>query len=76
MKTTKKKGIRNFRTSISHGMRGWFAVLLADYEDIGWSTDVVQTGIGSYKDKEDAILEAKEWALSEQIKCECDIEEE
>lgn len=58
-------GSRNFRISVTKGMRGFYAVMLADYEDIGWSTDVVLTGIGSYRTSEAAEEEAKQWAACE-----------
>lgn len=43
-------------------MSGYFAIHLADYEDMGWYPDVVATGLGRYKTKEEAIVEAREWA--------------
>lgn len=62
-----KKGVRNHRISVTSGMRGYFAVMLADYEDMNWGTDVVMSGIGSYKTREGATEEAKEWAKSEEV---------
>ena len=62
-------GIRNYRIGVTSGISGYFAVMLADYEDMGWNTDVVQTGIGRYKKKEDAVKEAKQWAQAEEIPC-------
>lgn len=54
--------------SISKGMSGWFAICLAWYEDIQ-SYDVQQSGIGRYDNREDAVAEAEDWAMSEGIKC-------
>ncbi len=48
-------------------MSGYFAVYVAEYEDMNWGVDVVQTGIGRYKTFDEAEEEAKEWALSEGI---------
>ena len=58
---------RNHRISVTHGMSGYFAVHLADFEDMDWFPDIVSTGIGRYATKEGAISEAKEWAKSELI---------
>jgi len=46
--------------TVSHGMRGWFA-LLAD------SDGPVQSGIGSYATAEEAAEEARAWALAERL---------
>jgi hypothetical protein len=62
-----KPGVRNYRISTTHGMSGYFAVMLADYEDMGWNTDVVNTGVGGYSCHEDAIREAISWAEEEDI---------
>ena len=53
---------RNTRISISKGMCGYYAVLLSDFEDMGWETDIIQSGIGRYSEIEGAISEAKEWS--------------
>ena len=50
-----KKGVRNFRISVTSGISGYFAVMLADYEDMEWNTDVVNTGIGRYRSRDKAI---------------------
>jgi hypothetical protein len=47
------------------GMRGWFAVLIDDSEGF---PEPVSTGIGSFDTKEEAEIEAKEWALAEEVK--------
>lgn len=58
---------RNHRISVTQGMSGFFAVMVADYEDMNWCTDVVQTGFGRYKLQADAIKEAKRWAEDEGV---------
>ena len=60
-------GVRNYRISVTQGMSGHFAVMLADYEDIGWNTDVVTTGVGRYRTREQAVEEGKQWAEEEEI---------
>jgi hypothetical protein len=62
-----KPGVRNFRIRVMLLGSGFSAVMLADYEDMDWNTDIVQTGIGRYKTREMAEIEAKDWARSEQI---------
>ena len=64
-----KKGVRNFRISVTHGMSGYFAVMLADYEDMEWNTDVVNTGVGRYRTRDQALTEAQSWAKDEGIPC-------
>lgn len=32
------------------------AIMLADYEDMNWNTDIAQTGIGRYKTREEVAL--------------------
>jgi hypothetical protein len=58
---------RNVRISVASGMSGYFAVMLADYEDMHWDTCPVMSGIGRYKDRDSAIQEAKEWSKAELI---------
>ncbi len=45
------------------------AIHLADFEDMDWNTDVVQTGVGRYsaKERELAVEEAQQWAKAEGI---------
>lgn len=45
---------------VTHGMRGYFAVL---YDDAG----PIQSGIGSYEHPNDAWVEARDWASSEDL---------
>jgi len=58
---------RNHRITTTEGMSGYFAVMIADYEDIDWNPDIVTTGIGRYNTKKEAIKEAKQWAESEEL---------
>ncbi len=61
---------RNHKISISSGMSGFYAIEIAEYHDEitgGWYLDCVQTGIGRYQTKEEAIEEGKEWALADEI---------
>lgn len=62
-----KSGVRNFRISVTQGMSGHFAVMLADYEDMGWNTDCVTSGVGRYKLQSDAIKEGRQWAEAEEL---------
>lgn len=50
----------------THGMRGWFAVLMWYNPEGFW--EPFQSGIGSYKTQIEAEKEAKEWADAEEIK--------
>lgn len=53
--------------TITHGMRGYFAVMMAWNDDLGGFWEPYNTGIGSYESREDAIPEAKSWARSEEL---------
>ena len=53
------------RVGVTHGLRGWFAVL---YDEAG----PIQSGIGSYETPEGAAQEARDWAISEGIPYETD----
>jgi len=68
--TNEKTGSRNHRITTQMLGSGMAAVHLADFEDIGWNTDVVQTGLGRYRGKDAtqrARNEAKSWAEAEGI---------
>lgn len=58
---------RNHKITIGYGMSGYFAVHVAEYEDIGWNIDNVQTGVGRYRNREEAIKEGKDWAKAESL---------
>lgn len=58
---------RNHRISVALLGSGWAALHLADYEDMGWNTDVVQTGLGRYPQRTEAEQEARDWADSEEL---------
>lgn len=51
--------------TVSHGMGGWFAVLVI------WTAegfyDVEQTGLGRYETREEAVAEARWWAHDEKL---------
>jgi hypothetical protein len=60
---------RNHRISVMMvgSMGRYAAVHLADYEDMGWHTDILNTGVGRYSDRKSAIIEARDWAEADGI---------
>ena len=58
---------RNHRIVVSLIGSGWAALEIADYEDMGWGPDIVQSGIGRYATKAEAIVEAEAWAQAENL---------
>lgn len=53
--------------TVTHGMRGYFAVLRSWYEeDQMW--DNTCTSSFSFKTREEAVVDAKDWATAEEIK--------
>lgn len=46
-------------------MRGFFAVLYETYE--GGFSEPINTGMGSYATREEAIPEARDWAEAEDV---------
>lgn len=48
------------RVGVTHGLRGYFAVL---YDQDG----PIQSGVGSYETPDGAYREARDWAISEGI---------
>lgn len=46
---------------------GYAAVELAEYEDMEWNLDVVNTGLGRYRTIEQAGREARSWAEAEEL---------
>ena len=54
--------------TITHGMRGFFAVYMMWNEDLGGFYEHYETGIGSYKTSSDAVPEAMQWAQAERVK--------
>jgi hypothetical protein len=54
-----------FYVTVTHGLRGYFAVLII-VEPNGFY-EPYQTGIGIYNTREDAEPEAREWARNEEI---------
>ena len=64
--------IRNHSLSIAHGMRGFYVVYTAEFNDgndggNGWYRDVICTGYGSYKSSKEAEEEAYNWSKAETI---------
>lgn len=56
------KGKRQMYVTTTHGMRGFFAVLIDESDGF---PEPVQTGIGSYKTSAAAAVEAQDWAKAE-----------
>ena len=54
--------------TVTHGLRGHFAVLMY-YDEAGGYWEPWQSGIGSYKDRDGAAREAREWAEAEELEC-------
>lgn len=51
------------KISVTSGLRGYFAVM--------WDEDgPIRSGIGSYDTAEEAAVEAREWALAEELEYE------
>lgn len=55
----------NHRIEVGNGMSGYYAMLIADY---GFYPECIQTGIGRYDTAEEAAVEGREWAKSENIR--------
>lgn len=53
--------------SVSHGMSGYFAVMLCWNSEHGGFYEPWTTGIGRYATKEEAEEEAKQWAEDEEM---------
>lgn len=54
--------------TVTSGMSGWFAVMLHWNTDHGGFWEPWTTGIGRYATKEEAIIEAKDWAEAKEMK--------
>lgn len=53
-----------FFVTTTHGMSGYFAVLFwLNEEDFGPFWEPYESGYGRYETQEEAVLEAKQWAL-------------
>jgi hypothetical protein len=52
--------------TVSSGMRGFYAVLMC-WDKVDQFYEPYNTGIGSYKTKREAVIEAKEWADAEGV---------
>lgn len=53
--------------TITHGMRGFFAVLIHWNTDLGGFAEPWNSGIGSYRSSAEAEPEARGWAEAEGI---------
>lgn len=53
--------------TVALGMRGYFAVLMVWNEDLGGFWEPENSGYGSYKTREAAFPEAREWAEAEEV---------
>jgi hypothetical protein len=60
---------RNHHISVYCSISGWKAVEYAEFWEPGkgWFMDPVLTGIGTYKTREEAEIEARDWAASEGV---------
>ena len=58
---------RCFYMTVTHGMRGYFAVLLWWNRDYGGFWEPWNTGIGSYDSAQKAEQEARQWAEEEGV---------
>ena len=63
MKPDRKK----MRVTVTHGLRGYFAVLLWWNPEYGGFWEPWESGIGSYTTKSAAEEEAKDWAEAEGV---------
>lgn len=53
------------KIGVTQGMAGWFAVV---YEYTNpYVPDVIATGVGRYDTKEEAMIEAEQWAAEERL---------
>lgn len=53
--------------TVTHGMRGYFAVMLAWNSDLDGFYEPLMTGLGSYDTAAKAEPEAKDWASAEGV---------
>jgi hypothetical protein len=54
--------------TVTEGMSGHFAVMLSWNPDMGGFWEPYQTGIGRYREREEAAAEAREWAEADGLK--------
>jgi hypothetical protein len=58
----------NYRITVQLLGSGYAAAMLVDVtDDIGTYTDIQDTGIGRYRKREQAVIEAKDWSRDEEI---------
>lgn len=58
---------RNHRIEVARLGSGWAAIHVADYADMDWNTDIVNSGVGRYATREEAVSEAQDWAEAEEL---------
>jgi hypothetical protein len=54
--------------TVSHGLRGYFAVLMTWEEELGYHTPF-NSAFGSYPTATEARQDAETWARAEEIEC-------
>lgn len=52
--------------TVTHGISGWFAVLM-EWNDKLETYEPYTTGYGRYETKEEAEIEAQDWAAAEEL---------
>ena len=65
--------LRNYRVDVTNGMRGYFAVLIADVYENGrfLGPEPIQTSPFSAKTFDEAVEDALDWAVAEGLPCVC-----
>ena len=53
--------------TVTQGMSGYFAVLMTWNDEFDGFYEPYQTGVGRYETKEEAEVEAKQWAEEEGV---------
>jgi hypothetical protein len=53
--------------TVTEGMSGHFAVMVAWNSDLGGFYEPWETGVGRYATKQEAELEAQQWAADEEV---------
>lgn len=53
--------------TVTHGMSGYFAVMMNWNEELGGFYEPCQTGFERFNNKDTAIAEALQWAIAEEV---------
>lgn len=64
---SERDGIRYPYITTTHGMSGYFAVMIWLNPDLGGFEESYQTGTGRYKSSSAAVMEGTIWAADEDI---------